>query len=342
MIAHLHVERVGHLLLVARRDPVRLVRRDRRHPEGRPPVGVHAATRCVGERSVTSRAMKSSSPRTALTGVPSGARMVSGTPKNARKYSEGVSSSSSFSVVGRSRAEACQTGPTDRRAGRWLRLAGMTPRAVSPDRLSHAPQGGRRRRARRPAAHPRPGPAVAHRLRGPAARAADLPGAAGRRRAVPRRPAARGAGRRGLRGALAGHRGRGLGRDRGPVRARGRAAADRSPGPASGLANRMWAEQVLRFRGRAARAPSRPWPASVLSDLRMRKSPDEVDALRARRPGHRPGAPADGRSSCVPGRTEREAGRTDRRGDPRGGPRDGRLRHRRLRAQRRLAPPRGR
>src|SRR5260370_3959174 len=34
----------------------------------------------------------SSSPRTALTGVPSGARTVSGTPKNARKYSEAESS----------------------------------------------------------------------------------------------------------------------------------------------------------------------------------------------------------------------------------------------------------
>ena len=54
----------------------------------------------------------SSSPRTALTGVPSGALTESGTPKNARKYSDAVSSSRSFSVVGhdaivaRRRAEA--------------------------------------------------------------------------------------------------------------------------------------------------------------------------------------------------------------------------------------------
>src|SRR5690349_17143669 len=37
--------------------------------------------------------MKSSSPRTALTGLPSGDRTESGTPKNARKYKEAVSSS---------------------------------------------------------------------------------------------------------------------------------------------------------------------------------------------------------------------------------------------------------
>ena len=37
--------------------------------------------------------MKSSRPRTALTGVPSGAFIDSGTPKKARKYSDAVSSS---------------------------------------------------------------------------------------------------------------------------------------------------------------------------------------------------------------------------------------------------------
>jgi hypothetical protein len=41
---------------------------------------------------VTSRAMKSSSPLTALTGVPSGAVIDSGTPKNARKYRLAASS----------------------------------------------------------------------------------------------------------------------------------------------------------------------------------------------------------------------------------------------------------
>jgi hypothetical protein len=39
----------------------------------------------------------SRNPRTALTGVPSGARTESGTPKNARKYSEAESSSISLS-----------------------------------------------------------------------------------------------------------------------------------------------------------------------------------------------------------------------------------------------------
>ena len=55
------------------------------------------ATSRVGRWSTTSRAIMSSSPRTALTGVPSGARTESGTPKNARKYSEALSSSSSLS-----------------------------------------------------------------------------------------------------------------------------------------------------------------------------------------------------------------------------------------------------
>ena len=55
-----------------------------------------AATSRLGLRSLTSRAMKSSRPRTALIGEPSGAVIVSGTPKKARKYSDGVSSSSSL------------------------------------------------------------------------------------------------------------------------------------------------------------------------------------------------------------------------------------------------------
>lgn len=42
------------------------------------------ATRSSGRWSWTSRPMKSSSPRTALTGVPSGAFTESGTPKYAR------------------------------------------------------------------------------------------------------------------------------------------------------------------------------------------------------------------------------------------------------------------
>jgi hypothetical protein len=41
--------------------------------------------------------MKSSSPRTAFTGVPSLPNTVAGMPKNARKYSDAVSSSINFS-----------------------------------------------------------------------------------------------------------------------------------------------------------------------------------------------------------------------------------------------------
>src|SRR5690349_22330007 len=55
---------------------------------------MHATTEC-GARSRTRRAIMSMSPRTALTGVPSDAVTDSGTPKNARKYSDGVSSSMS-------------------------------------------------------------------------------------------------------------------------------------------------------------------------------------------------------------------------------------------------------
>ena len=73
------------------------------------------------------------------------------------------------------------------------------------------------------------------------------------------------------------------------------------------LANRMWAEQVLRFAAL--------WPAAeqhltaeVLRDLRMRKGPDEVDALR------RAGQAIDRVHARMaeflrPGRTEREVGR---------------------------------
>lgn len=74
-----------------------------------------------------------------------------------------------------------------------------------------------------------------------------------------------------------------------------------------GLANRMWAEQVLRFRA-ALPAAEQTVASTVLADLRMRKAPDEVDALR------RAGQAIDrvhARMSefLVPGRTEREAGR---------------------------------
>jgi Xaa-Pro aminopeptidase len=81
--------------------------------------------------------------------------------------------------------------------------------------------------------------------------------------------------------------------------------------PSSGgrvaLTNRMWAEQVLRFRS-ALPAAEQTLASEVLADLRVRKSPDEVDALR------RAGQAIDRVHTrmaefLVPGRTEREAGR---------------------------------
>lgn len=85
--------------------------------------------------------------------------------------------------------------------------------------------------------------------------------------------------------------------------------ASRLPGSVRrvGLANRMWAEQVLRFRA-ALPGAEQSLASDVLADLRMRKTPDEVDALR------RAGQAIDRVHSrmgefLVPGRTEREAGR---------------------------------
>ena len=74
-----------------------------------------------------------------------------------------------------------------------------------------------------------------------------------------------------------------------------------------GLANRMWAEQVLRFRA-ALPGAEQSLASAVLADLRMRKSPDEVEALR------RAGQAIDRVHSRMaeflrPGRTERAAGR---------------------------------
>ncbi len=73
------------------------------------------------------------------------------------------------------------------------------------------------------------------------------------------------------------------------------------------LANRMWAEQVLRFRS-ALGGAELALASEVLADLRMRKDADEVAALR------RAGQAIDrvhGRMAefLAPGRSEREAGR---------------------------------
>ena len=51
-------------------------------------------------------------------------------------------------------------------------------------------------------------------------------------------------------------------------------------GGSVGLANRMWAEQVLRFRA-ALPSAEQVLASEVLADLRMRKSPLEVEGLRA-------------------------------------------------------------
>ena len=73
------------------------------------------------------------------------------------------------------------------------------------------------------------------------------------------------------------------------------------------VANRMWAEQVLRFRAVLPGA-DQTLASDVLSELRMRKGPEEVDALR------RAGQAIDRVQSRMadflrPGITERQAGR---------------------------------
>jgi Xaa-Pro aminopeptidase len=73
------------------------------------------------------------------------------------------------------------------------------------------------------------------------------------------------------------------------------------------LANRMWAEQVLRMRA-ALPGAEQSLASGVIGELRMRKSPEEVDALR------RAGQAIDRVHARMaeflrPGRTERDAGR---------------------------------
>ena len=74
----------------------------------------------------------------------------------------------------------------------------------------------------------------------------------------------------------------------------------------TGLDNHMWAEKVLRLRA-AMPAGEQVLAGTVLRELRIRKTPDEVDALR------RAGAAIDRVHARVPewlraGRTEREVG----------------------------------
>ena len=74
-----------------------------------------------------------------------------------------------------------------------------------------------------------------------------------------------------------------------------------------GVADRMWAEQVLRFRALMPGA-EQVTAGQVLRDLRVRKAPDEVEGLR------RAGAAIDAVHSRMgewlrPGRTEAEVGR---------------------------------
>jgi Xaa-Pro aminopeptidase len=74
-----------------------------------------------------------------------------------------------------------------------------------------------------------------------------------------------------------------------------------------GLADRMWAEQVLRFRTHL-RQTEQVTAGSVLRPLRLRKQPGEVDALR-RAAQAIDAVHARMGEWLLPGRTEREVGR---------------------------------
>ncbi|MBI1376076.1 MAG: M24 family metallopeptidase [Frankiales bacterium] len=80
-----------------------------------------------------------------------------------------------------------------------------------------------------------------------------------------------------------------------------------APDATAAVDNHMWAEKVLRLRA-AMPGATQTLAGDVLRELRMRKSPDEVEALR------RAGAAIDRVHARVPewlkvGRTEREVGR---------------------------------
>ena len=212
------------------------------------------------------------------------------------------------------------------------------PAALAADRV-HARRGLPPRATSTCCWYARRRPALPHRLRRAAPGAADLPRAAGRRPAHAGRPAARGAGGR-------------QPRQPAPWASRSSAGArPRTPSPlvaaalpgwaAPGrgrLGNRMWAEQVLRCAPRCPARSSR-WPARCCASCGCARTPAEVAALRAA------GAAIDRVHARMgewlrPGRTEREVGGDIAEAIVGRGARDGRLRHRRLGAERRQPAPR--
>ena len=210
---------------------------------------------------------------------------------------------------------------------------------VARDRLAAGAAAHGRARRRRAAAVPRRRPALADRLPGHAARAADhaRPPAVGRAGAGRARP-------RGTPGARRRRpvRPRALDRDRGPDRS-GRLPARPDSGAAPSLlaiSDRAWATTVL----------GAPAPAAASSSMEApRRSPPRCGPSRtpARSPRSGPPVPppTGWRPCCrqgeIPlvGRTEAEVSAAHRPA-PRRGPSAGQLRHRGQRAQRGQPPPR--
>ncbi len=110
------------------------------------------------------------------------------------------------------------------------------------------------------------------------------------------------------------------------------------PGSRAGGPNRMWAEQVLALRAALPATEQR-----LAGDVVRRPADAQVPGRGRRaapgRGGDRRGARADGRVAAPRPHRDR-GGRRHRRGDPRGRARRGRLRHRRVRAQRGQPAPR--
>ena len=116
--------------------------------------------------------------------------------------------------------------------------------------------------------------------------------------------------------------------------------AARLPAGAARVAvdNHMWAEKVLAFR-RALPAADHGWPARCLRELRMRKTPEEVEALRRAGAAIDRGARADGRVAA-PGPHRARGGRDIADAIIAEGHATRRLRHRRLGPERREPAPR--
>ena len=329
-------ELVGHLLghpdrrgLGLARHPVRLVGRQRLHPERGAPVQVEAGDqpRRPVLRDQPGDHVGEAAHRVHRRAVRRGDR-VRHAVEGAEVHARGVQQHQRRG--GGHGAELAR-----------IPLGAMTPGLpdLHADRIRRAGRGRRRPRRRAAARHPRHRPALPHRCRHGHPRAAHLPrrargGPPGAARA--RRAAHGGAGVRAPRPRRPRRRGRHVAGRRGPLpagqRPRGRPDPDRGGGHDARGAR-------LRAAGARCPTPTASLAGPVLRELRMRKDAAEVRRAARRGRRDRPRARPDGR---VPqGGPHRGAGRGGhRRRDRRGGAHGGGVRDRRLGSERREPAPR--